>query len=173
MKRAFFFAVLVVFLIMVTACVGGNGSKEMTFFLLSEKPPAEYPDAKKIGCDNYLVPVKQKIPGEVKLPVPLRALFEADLSKYPGLFTATALQDKYIVIDKMIEPEDKSSSTPLRVYLKTMPDGGIAGVCDVSRIKEQVTETIRAYADKRPFEIYLNGKMREWECLGDESGLCK
>jgi len=105
--------------------------------------------------------------------MPLRALFEADLAQYPGLFTATALKDKYIVIDKMIEPEDPASTAPLRVYLKTMPEGGIAGVCDVPRIKEQVTETVRTYADKRPFEIYLNNTTREWECLGDESGLCK
>src|SRR5690606_18897422 len=45
-----------------------------------------------------------------------------------------------------------------------------AGTCDDPRIKAQIEETVKLYADK--YEIRLNGKESEWRCLFDQSGLC-
>ncbi|MEA3249482.1 MAG: hypothetical protein U9Q03_03930 [Patescibacteria group bacterium] len=45
-----------------------------------------------------------------------------------------------------------------------------SGVCDDPRFKEQIEATVRQYWPN--YTIFLNGTEKEWECFGDQSGLC-
>lgn len=156
--------------ILLSGCLG---STQATLYFLSEQAR---PDAKKIGCEEYLVPIKKNFSGKIMVDEIVKTLLNEDPKKYgDDLTTATAFIEKYIQYESSIDPEKPTASDPIRVRLITASQGGIAGVCDVPRIKEQMTETVRAYASQKggPFQITLNGSVRNWECLGDESGNCK
>lgn len=164
---------LVVLLLAATLASCGK-SAQATIFMVSQ---VESPGAKKIGCDEYLVPKVKELEGEATLENVMRALLGSKPSEFGAdVLSATAFTDGYIQLDEVQEPPEPKNTDPFRVRLKTNPAAGLTGACDAPRIKEQITETIRAYTDTKggaPFQITLNGKLRSWECLGDESGKCK
>lgn len=153
----------------------GTPATQKSFYLLSATKP-ETADTRKIGCEEYLVPITKGLSKKSTLEEVVKKLLEADPKEYgDNLLTATAFTDKYIKLDSVNDPEKPTATDPVRVRLVTATTGGIAGVCDVPRIKEQITETVRKYAESKsgPYQITLNGNIKNWECLGNESGFCK
>ena len=153
--------------------LGGCGATTATIYLLSEKP---HEGAQKIGCEEYLMPVTTTVSGSEVLKASLTALLQAKPADYGAdLTTASAFKDGVFEVDDVSDPEQPTNSDQIHVYLKRVVGKGLAGVCDTPRVKNQITETVRAYAVQKhaPFTIALDGTMKNWECLGDESGRCQ
>ncbi|MEK7171349.1 MAG: hypothetical protein AAB739_00425 [Patescibacteria group bacterium] len=162
MKKTFTISTISILFLILAACSINN---EMVFYLISTKPVE---GAKKIGCEEYLVPVKKSVFGKVTIESALNALFEAELK---NLTTATAIKDKYLMLES-VEMRKFGDNDGYLVSFKKNPDVGLAGVCDAPRLKEQITETVRSATGSKPFLIRVDGEPKNWECIGDESGKC-
>lgn len=163
MKKTFTFFTIIGLFLFFSACSLNN---EMVLYLVSQK---HIEGAKKIGCEEYLTPVKQTVFGKVTIERALNALFEAEQK---DLTTATAIKDKYLTLES-VETRKFGDSEGYLVSFKKNQNVGLAGVCDVPRLKEQITETVRSAAGNKPFIIRVDGELKNWECIGDESGKCE
>lgn len=171
MKNIIISIALVIFLLVLSGC---TLQTQVTLYMVSQK---EQPGSlKKIGCEEYLIPVKEEVFGNVSddalVTKSLELLFQADSAKYgEGLLTATAITDQYLALES-VEKRTMGSMDGFLVSLKRNEGKGLAGVCDVPRLKEQILETVRAAAGSNPFSIRIDGDVKKWECLSDESGMC-
>lgn len=164
----------VIISVLLSACAGLS---ELTYYLISS--PGKHPDSiKEIGCGEYLVPVTKTVVGKVTVERAIKALFDArpNFNPAPGdsganLTTATAIKDGFLKLNSVEERDD----TPKKTYIVSFERNegvGISGVCDVPRLQEQITETIRKAVGFDSFVIRLDSSPKAWECLGDESGMC-
>ncbi len=154
--------------LLLTSC----GTAPVSLYFISAQPKD---GMQKIGCEEYLIPVEKSLK-KTTLEETIKTLLTADPAQYgQGLSTASAFTDGYLEVDSTSEPESPTNSDPYRLYLKTVAGKGLSGACDTPRLKAQITETVGAYARRKqaPFQIVLNGLLKNWECLGDESGRCK
>ena len=114
----------------------------------------------RVGCNDALIPVEIPVVS-TRLQSVLAALSQLEAPE--GLYNP--IKEKGLSFMRL----DEKRGGKAIVYLSGSPLLG--GICDTPRLKAQIEETIRLYTDD--FEIWLNGSAREYQCLGDESGLCK
>ncbi len=127
---------------------------------------AKNPGAEKIGCNDYVTPVKTTIKGNPLSPLrlALEVLFsttKADAAKL-GLNTA--------VNPNMVKTASLSQQTDGTFVVSLTGGFSPAGECDDPRIKAQVEKTVSQFGK---YKILLNGSEANWRCLGDLSGKCK
>ncbi len=124
------------------------------------------PDAKKIGCDDYAVPVTLAATIDPKTPLrdTMAALVAATDKEANGLGFMTALSKSSLTVGDIATKDDGTFVIDL---VGTLSSGG---VCDDPRIKAQVELTAKQFGKA---EIRLNGSESKWRCLGDQSGRCK
>lgn len=164
-------ALISVILVFLLSACGANPT--VTFYLISQN---KHDGSRQIGCEEFLTPVQKKIETPKTASSAVETLLSANPADFGSDFsTASAIKDQYITLERTTEPKDASDSTPIGIYLKTNPPKGLAGVCDTPRIKEQITQTLAEYSTEKlqSFTIFLDGSTTAWQCLGDESGLCK
>ena len=125
-----------------------------------EFPGAEDSSLRRIGCDEVLVPTEMPVVSK-RLKSILSGLtaFEPP----PGLHNP--LWDKGLSLVDVYREDDGT------VVVEFSGQPRFGGLCDTPRLKAQVEETLRLYADE--FEIRLNGSAKEYECMGDRSGKCR
>lgn len=142
-------------------------ANSVVVFLAAEKAEYKGSDAyMEFGCESLLVPVRRELTKTQSdlaealvqlITIKETAYFDQGLRNAvaPSAPTIRLTNIRYEGDTRVIEFEGQFIS---------------AGTCDDPRIKAQIEETVKLYADK--YEIRLNGKESEWRCLFDQSGLC-
>jgi hypothetical protein len=104
-----------------------------------------------IGCGDSLVPITREIPGNVD---PIVGALE-ELLAIPGPdFGESGLSTAFYAWDVTVD------SVTVEDGLATVQMSGtyaIAGVCEIPRIEEQLTQTVLAFPQVAEVEIFING----------------
>lgn len=114
------------------------------------------------GCEDYLVPVKVELKKEMSdLAHAIVLLLTTKRATYEDQNLQNAVSGIGLVLDNVAYDGGKR-------IIEFTGEAKLAGVCDDARIKTQIEETVKFYAED--FEIQLNGSTEAWEKLFDAKG---
>lgn len=164
--KNFFIATAIILLL--SAC---SLFSEITLYFVSN---SELPNALKIDCGEYLIPVRKTVFGSITVEKALNILFEANPLGYgENLATAKGIKDQYLILEQAEERKIGSVDTILVSFKQNKTFSSADDACDMKRMKEQIAETVRLAVMPQPFIIRLDGEVRKWECLGENSKSCQ
>ena len=138
----------------------GSGQKEISVNIYMVAYEGSNLSGKAIGCNEILVPITKNVVVE-------NNEVEAALNELLATPGIDELKN-YVKGPSLIVYQVTIANGIADVYLKG--DFDISGICDISRIKEQLYETAKQFSDINTVKIYINDKTLEAYLSESEEG---
>ena len=159
-KRKLILAISMIFIPLFILSCSSNGQKEISVNIYMIAYEGSNLSGKAIGCNEILVPITKNVLVE-------NNEVEAALNELLATPSIDELKN-YVKGPSLIVYQVTIANGIADVYLKG--DFDISGICDISRIKEQLYETAKQFSDIKTVKIYVNDKTLEAYLSESEQG---
>ena len=159
-KRKLILIISVIFIPLFILSCSSNGQKEISVNIYMIAYEGSNLSGKAIGCNEILVPITKNVLVE-------NNEVEAALNELLATPSIDELKN-YVKGPSLIVYQVTIANGIADVYLKG--DFDISGICDISRIKEQLYETAKQFSDIKTVKIYVNDKTLEAYLSESEQG---